>query len=86
MTEAMEDSNPLERKVPTLMDYSSRFLEWASTARLAPGTRTYYRYGWRLLQNTPIVGMKLDRITSDDAEALRFPVLLLPTVTRRFAP
>jgi len=73
LAEAMGEHNPLDRKVPTLMEYSSRFLEWVSTARLAPGSRTYYRYGWKLLQNTAIVGMKLDHITNDDAEALRFP-------------
>jgi hypothetical protein len=69
----MEENNPLDRKVPTLRELSSRFLEWVSTARLVPGSRNYYRNGWKLLQNTPVAGMKLGQITTDDAEALRFP-------------
>ena len=73
LAEAMEENNPLDRKVPTLREHASRFLEWVSTARLVPGSRNYYRNGWKLLQNTPVTGMKLDQITTDDAEALRFP-------------
>jgi len=73
LAEAMEEHNPLDRKVPILRELSSRFLEWVSTARLVPGSRNYYRNGWKLLQNTPVAGMKLDQITTDDAEALRFP-------------
>src|SRR5436305_7503195 len=28
-------------------------------------TRGYYRVGWRVLESTPITGMKLDQITTD---------------------
>jgi len=73
LAEAMEENNPLDRKVPTLRELSSRFLEWVNTARLAEGSRWYYRNGWKLLQNTTIAGRKLDQITNDDVEALRFP-------------
>ena len=36
-------------------------------------TQRYYKNGWRLLQATPITGIRLDRITADEVEALRFP-------------
>jgi integrase len=73
LAQALEDNNPLDRKTPVLRELSSRFLEWVNTARLADGSRNYYRNGWKLLQDTSIAGMKLDQITTDDAEALRFP-------------
>jgi len=69
---ALEGSNPLDRKSPTLREYSSKFLEWVKTARLEPQSRRYYRNGWRLLKKTSIAGMRMDHITADAAEALRF--------------
>jgi integrase len=70
---ALEGTDPLDRKAPVLRDFSARFLEWVKTARLEFATRRYYRNGWRLLRTTPIAGMRMDRITADAAEALRFP-------------
>ncbi len=70
---AVEGSDPLDRKPPTLMQVSGRFLAWIETARLEPDTRRYYQNGWRLLQQTCIAGVRLDRITADAVEALRFP-------------
>ena len=70
---ALEGSDPLDRKAPTLRECSSRFLEWVKTARLEFDTQRYYRNGWRLLETKSITGMKMDRITADVAEALRFP-------------
>jgi hypothetical protein len=70
---ALQGSDPLDRKAPTLREFSSRFLDWVKSARLENDTQRYYRNGWRLLKATPIAGMKLDHITADDAEALRFP-------------
>jgi integrase len=70
---ALEGSNPLDRKAPTLREYSTKFLEWVKTGRLEAQTRRYYRNGWRLLKKTSITGMRMDRITADAAEALRFP-------------
>ena len=71
---ALEDHDPLcNRKAPTLRQFSPRFFEWVKTARLEFATRRYYTSGWRLLEKTAIAGMKLDRITTDHAEALRFP-------------
>jgi integrase len=70
---ALEGSDPLDRKAPTLREYSSKFLEWVNTGRLEAESRRYYRNGWRLLETTSISGMRMDRITADAAEALRFP-------------
>lgn len=70
---ALEGSDPLDRKAPTLREFSKRFLEWVDTARLEFQTQRYYRNGWRLLEATSIVGRRMDRITADAVEALRFP-------------
>lgn len=73
LAKAVEGSDPLDRKAPTLREFSKRFFEWVETARLEFATRRYYTNGWRLLEATSIAGMRMDRITADDAEALRFP-------------
>ena len=69
---AMEGSSPLDRKVPILQEFSSRFLTWVEAAKLQAQSKTYYRDGWRLLSVTKIVGMRLDHITGDDVDALTF--------------
>ena len=70
---AMDGSDPINRKPPTLRQVSERFLEWIKTARLEPDSRRYYENGWRLLQQTGIPGVRLDRISTDGVEALHFP-------------
>jgi hypothetical protein len=55
-----------------LSEFSQRFLEWLKNVSLEDKTKTYYRDGWRLLRTTSIVGMRLDQITKDVAEALTF--------------
>jgi integrase len=70
---ALQRSDPLDRKAPTLREFSPRFLEWVKTARLEFDTQQYYRNGWRLLETTSITGVRMDRITAEVAEALRFP-------------
>ena len=70
---ALRGSDPLDRKAPSLREFSPRFLEWVETARLEMDTQRYYRNGWRLLETTSITGMRMDHITADVAEALRFP-------------
>jgi hypothetical protein len=65
---------PGSHKIPTLSEFSGRFLNWLDL--LPPDrppkqpTRKYYKVGWKLLQGTSIAGMRLDRITSDDVAAL----------------
>src|SRR6516162_4364217 len=62
---ALQGSDPLDRKPPTLRELSSRFLEWVKTARLEFDTRRYYLNGWRLVQTTLLTNLRLDRITAD---------------------
>ena len=70
---AVKGSNPLDRKPPTLREYSKNFLQWVETGRLESDSRRYYRNGWRLLEQTKIAGMRMDQITKDEVEKLKFP-------------
>jgi integrase len=71
---ALEGTDPLDRKSPTLQEFSSEFLQWVNEARLADSSRQYYRDGWRLLsQKKELRVMRMDRITNDVAERQSFP-------------
>ncbi|HEY1462508.1 MAG TPA: site-specific integrase [Terriglobales bacterium] len=71
---ALEGTDPLDRKAPTLQDFSPEFLQWVGDARLSDATRKYYRDGWRLLsQKKELRVMRMDRITNDDVERQSFP-------------
>ncbi len=48
-------SDPLDRKPPTLREYSKDFLQSVETGRLEADSRRYYRNGWRLLEQTKMV-------------------------------
>jgi integrase len=72
LAEAIENSDPLPRKSPVLLEFSRRFLQWLDNARLEDMTKIYYRNGWRLLRATAIVGMRLDQVTTDVVETLKF--------------
>lgn len=73
LAQAAEGNHPLPQKIPTLMEFSRRFLEWVNGIQREEKTKIYYRDGWRLLLATKLIGMRLDQITSDVAELLRFP-------------
>jgi integrase len=60
------------RRAPVLIDFVSRFLQWVEASQLEPKTKLYYRNGVRQIRATPLIGMRLDRITTDEAEAVRF--------------
>ena len=70
---AINGSDPLDKKAPTLRVFSKVFLEWVENGRLEADSRRYYRNGWRLLSSTKIVGKRLDQIKKDDIEKLKFP-------------
>jgi hypothetical protein len=70
---AIKGSDPLDKKPPTLREYSKDFLEWVETGRLESDTRRYYTNGWRLLEQTKIAAMRMDLITKDAVEKLKFP-------------
>jgi len=59
--------------IPVLSELAPRFLDWVSASTLETATKRYYQYGWRMLQKTRITAMRLDQISTDAAEALRFP-------------
>jgi len=70
---AIKGSDPLDKKPPTLREYSKDFLQWVETGRLESDSRRYYKNGWRLLEQTKIAGMRMDQITKDEVEKLKFP-------------
>jgi len=65
--------SPLPRRAPILSDFASRFLQWVESSQLEPKTKLYYQNGWRMIRETPLTGLRLDRITTDEAEVVRFP-------------
>ena len=73
LAEAINGSDPLDRKPPTLREYSKDFLDWVDTGRLEPDTRRYYRNGWRLLKGKKIAAKPMNKITKKEIEKLRFP-------------
>ena len=70
---AIKGGDPLDRKLPILLEYAKDFLRWVETGRLESDTRRYYRNGWRLLEKTKIARMRMDEITKDEVEKLKFP-------------
>ena len=63
LAQVIENTDPLPKKAPVLSEFSRRFLERLKNVSLEDKTKTYYRDGWRLLQTTSVVGMRLDQIT-----------------------
>jgi site-specific recombinase XerD len=72
LAEVMESKVVLPRKAPRLADFSRRFLEWVKDSKLEAASKDYYTDGWRLLEATPITGMRLDAITADEVGVLQF--------------
>jgi hypothetical protein len=72
LARVVENTDPLPKKAPVLSEFSQRFLDWLKNVTLEDKTKTYYRDGWRLLQTTSISGIRLDQITRDVAEMLKF--------------
>jgi len=72
LAQVVENTDPLPKKAPVLSEFSQRFMDWLKNVTPEDKTKTYYHDGWRLLQATSIVGMRLDQITKDVAETLKF--------------
>lgn len=72
LAQTIEWTDPLPKKPGTLAEFSERFLNWITDARLEPQTKRYYRNGWRMLKTTAVVNMRLDEITNDHIESLKF--------------
>jgi hypothetical protein len=73
LSQTIERRDPLDKKSPSLLEFSTRFFAWMDSAVLAMKSKKYYRNGWRLLSMKGIVGTQLDRIAKDDVETLAFP-------------
>jgi integrase len=59
------------RRAPLLLTFAPRFLNWVDQApALAPKTRRYYRIGWQVINQTPLVAMTVDRITTEEVDSL----------------
>jgi len=70
---AMENTDPLPTKPTALDEFADRFLAWEVSGRVEEMTKRFYRNGWRLLKATSVAHMRVDQITGDCAEQLKFP-------------
>ena len=73
LAQATEGTDPLPRTAPLLREFSKGFLKWVDEARREEKTKIYYRDGWRLLSTTALAGMRLDQITAEVADRIKFP-------------
>ena len=73
LAEVTAGIDPLPRKTPVLREFSRDFLKWVDEARREEKTKIYYRDGWRLLSATDLAGMRLNQITAEVADKIRFP-------------
>ena len=69
----IEGTDPFPSKPSVLSDFAERFDTWVEDGRLEEKTKKFYRNGWRLLKATPVAGLRVDQITGDFAEQLKFP-------------
>jgi integrase len=69
----MERTDPLPTKPAVLQEFAERFVDWVNNSRLEEKTRKFYRNGWRLLRSTSVAILRVDQITGDCAEQLKFP-------------
>ena len=65
-----EGKSQTNKKAPVLSAFVTRFMSYVDNAKLADKSKSYLRNGWRLLEQTSIVGMRLNHITAEDVDAL----------------
>ena len=73
LASVMERTDSLPTKPAVLEEFGDRFLDWVKDGRLEEKTRKFYRNGWRLLRSTFVATLRVDQITGDCAEQLKFP-------------
>ena len=73
LASVIENADPLPGKAPALGEFADRFIEWVNSGRLEEKTKKFYRNGWRRLKATPVAGLRVNQITGDFAEQLKFP-------------
>jgi integrase len=73
LASVIEGTDPLPSKPSVLSEFAERFDTWVEDGRLEEKTKKFYRNGWRLLKASPVAGLRVDQITGDFAEQLKFP-------------
>jgi integrase len=73
LVEAQSGTALLPGRTPTLKGFSQRFLDAIEDSQLSAKTKVYYRTGWRLLSENPIINRRLHQICSDTVSGLKFP-------------
>lgn len=73
LASVMENTDPLPSMPTALGEFAERFLVWVDNSRLEVKTKKSYHNGWRLLKATPVSATRVDQITADCAEQLKFP-------------
>ena len=73
LASVMERTDPLPTRPAVLPEFANRFLDWVNDGRLEEKTKKFYRNGWRLLKSTSVAMLRIDQITGDCAEQLKFP-------------
>jgi integrase len=73
LARVLEGGDQFPNKHTSLAELAQRFLVWLEEARLEAQTKKYYCNGWRLLKLTPVVNMRVDEVTGDWIDRLRFP-------------
>lgn len=68
-----EGKTQTSKRAPVLSVFVVRFMSYVDNAKLAAKSKSYLRNGWRLLEQTGIASMRMDRITAEDVDALAFP-------------
>jgi hypothetical protein len=69
----LEGTDPLPSKPTAICEFAVRFIAWVDDSRLEEKTKKFYRNGWRLLKATSVLETRVNQITADCAEQLKFP-------------
>lgn len=64
----------LLRVAPLLENFAVEFLQWVEeTQSFGKHAKLLYPRGWRLLKDTPLAKMRMDKISNHHCETIRFP-------------
>lgn len=72
LASVMESTDPIPSKPAVLREVAVRFFDWVDNSRLEEKTGKFYGNGWRLLKATPATALRIDQITGDYADQLKF--------------
>jgi integrase/recombinase XerC len=69
MAEAQNGLLSTHNRIPTLLEMKPRFFDWVEASQLRSPSKRYYREGWKVLKETKLPHLKLNRISSDEVDA-----------------